>query len=362
MTTLLNNEEVDFLRSIKRTAIILLAMGLIDRHYPGRAVKVEEMAGLLELDPRTIGNYMAGLAARGRLLYNGIGYVLTDGGRALILGSYVEDEAHDLARSPEQTQAQDQALKKSPYLPTLAPPDQEPSTHIVCALEVEESLNLKNLDSSSTSLSAQNVQFTAAQVLGATPIVFGDPGVLTAGLDLEAIEPRIALGWVAQAFEQRQAPRNPRGLRSPAGLVHSRLSDPGRPRPQSEYSDHPEEFLPEEYLEKLGFVTQTQEEEMESNLNEPHAEEVEAVGVIHPQEEAWQRVLQLLKTEMSKAAYQSVKETHVLSFEDDVLTIKARSMAERAWLESRLTSTIQRMLIGILNADVKVRFVVADSD
>jgi hypothetical protein len=32
----------------------------------------------------------------------------------------------------------------------------------------------------------------------------------------------------------------------------------------------------------------------------------------------------------------------------------------QAWLENRLTSTVERLLIGILNAEVEVEFVVAE--
>ncbi len=43
------------------------------------------------------------------------------------------------------------------------------------------------------------------------------------------------------------------------------------------------------------------------------------------------------------------------------MTIATRNAYARDWLESRLTSTVQRLLIGILNQSVSVQFVVRDS-
>ena len=44
-----------------------------------------------------------------------------------------------------------------------------------------------------------------------------------------------------------------------------------------------------------------------------------------------------------------------------VMTIATRNAYARDWLESRLASTVQRLLIGILNQSVSVQFVVRDS-
>ncbi len=79
-------------------------------------------------------------------------------------------------------------------------------------------------------------------------------------------------------------------------------------------------------------------------------------------EAAWQSVLGQLQLEMPKASFDTwVRDTQVLSFEHDILTIATRNQYARDWLESRLTSTVQRSLIGILNQSVSVQFVVGDS-
>ena len=80
-------------------------------------------------------------------------------------------------------------------------------------------------------------------------------------------------------------------------------------------------------------------------------------------EQAWQAVLGQLQMEMTKASFDSwVRDTKPLSYEGGVLTVGARNAYARDWLESRLTSTISRLLIGIMNAKVIVKFVVVQED
>ena len=81
---------------------------------------------------------------------------------------------------------------------------------------------------------------------------------------------------------------------------------------------------------------------------------------MNPQQ-AWQSVLEQLQLEMPRASFDTwVQDTQAVSLEDDILLVSARNAYSRDWLESRLTSTTSRMLIGILNAAVEVRFVVQD--
>jgi len=78
-------------------------------------------------------------------------------------------------------------------------------------------------------------------------------------------------------------------------------------------------------------------------------------------DEIWQRVLNQLRLEMPRATFDSwVRDTHAITLENDMLTIGSRDADARDWLESRLTSTVQRLLVGILNQSVSVQFVVCD--
>lgn len=80
-------------------------------------------------------------------------------------------------------------------------------------------------------------------------------------------------------------------------------------------------------------------------------------------EQAWQSVLGQLQMEMPRAAFDTwVRDTQALSLEDGMLTVGVRNAYARDWLENRLASTINRLLVGILNASVEVQFVVVDNE
>jgi len=75
-------------------------------------------------------------------------------------------------------------------------------------------------------------------------------------------------------------------------------------------------------------------------------------------DEAWTQILRSLQEEMPRASFQTwVADIEVLSLSGDVLTLGARNAYARDWLESRLTKTVERMLVGILNRTIAVRFV-----
>ena len=74
---------------------------------------------------------------------------------------------------------------------------------------------------------------------------------------------------------------------------------------------------------------------------------------------AWQTVLGQLQMEMPRASYETwVWDTKALSYKDGHFTIGVRNAYARDWLESRLQSTVSRLLIGIMNCTVDVDFVV----
>jgi hypothetical protein len=76
-------------------------------------------------------------------------------------------------------------------------------------------------------------------------------------------------------------------------------------------------------------------------------------------ETAWQAVLGQLQMEMPRASFETwVRETRCLSLEAGVVTIGTRNTDACEWLESRLSSTVTRLLAGMLNQAVEVRFIV----
>ncbi|KPL07242.1 chromosomal replication initiator DnaA, partial [bacterium SM23_57] len=75
--------------------------------------------------------------------------------------------------------------------------------------------------------------------------------------------------------------------------------------------------------------------------------------------QAWQAALGQLQMEMPKAAFDTwVRDADLLTYEDGAFTIGVHNAYARDWLDSRLSSTIRRLLTGIMNRSVEVRFVV----
>jgi len=76
-------------------------------------------------------------------------------------------------------------------------------------------------------------------------------------------------------------------------------------------------------------------------------------------EQAWQSVLGQLQMEMPRASFDTwVRDTKPVSYQDGTLIVGVRNAYARDWLENRLSNTVSRLLIGIMNASVSVNFVV----
>ncbi|MBI5838505.1 MAG: chromosomal replication initiator protein DnaA [Chloroflexi bacterium] len=80
-------------------------------------------------------------------------------------------------------------------------------------------------------------------------------------------------------------------------------------------------------------------------------------------EQAWQSVLGQLQMEMPRASFDTwVRDTRPVTYDNGTLTVGVRNAYARDWLESRLASTVNRLLIGILDSNVSVNFVVSQAD
>ncbi len=77
---------------------------------------------------------------------------------------------------------------------------------------------------------------------------------------------------------------------------------------------------------------------------------------------AWQTVLGQLQMEMPRASYDTwVRDTYPMNYEDGLLTVGVHNAYARDWLESRLSSTVSRLLVGVMNRAVDVDFVVSQN-
>ena len=80
-------------------------------------------------------------------------------------------------------------------------------------------------------------------------------------------------------------------------------------------------------------------------------------------EQAWQSALGQLQMEMPKASFDTwVRDTRIASYEDGLFTVTVHNAYARDWLESRLSSTVTRLLMGIMNRSVEVTFIVRSNE
>jgi chromosomal replication initiator protein len=76
--------------------------------------------------------------------------------------------------------------------------------------------------------------------------------------------------------------------------------------------------------------------------------------------QAWQAALGQLQLDMPKAAFDTwVRDAELISFSDDIFLVGVRNAYARDWLDSRLKTTITRLLAGTLNHPVDVNFIVS---
>lgn len=76
-------------------------------------------------------------------------------------------------------------------------------------------------------------------------------------------------------------------------------------------------------------------------------------------DQAWQAALGQLQMDMQKAAFDTwVRDAEMISYEDGVFMVGVRNAYARDWLSERLSSTVTRLLTGIMDRTVQVRFIV----
>lgn len=79
-------------------------------------------------------------------------------------------------------------------------------------------------------------------------------------------------------------------------------------------------------------------------------------------EHAWQAVLGQLQMEMPKATFETwVRRARFVSWEQGKFTIAAEDELSRTWLDERLSSTLNRMLTGMLNETAEVHFALSQA-
>jgi chromosomal replication initiator protein len=76
-------------------------------------------------------------------------------------------------------------------------------------------------------------------------------------------------------------------------------------------------------------------------------------------DQAWQAAVGHLQMDIPKATFDTwVRDAELIAYEDGTFIIGVQNAYARDWLENRLSSTITRVLTGIMDRTVEVRFVV----
>lgn len=237
---------------------------------------------------------------------------------------------------------------------------------------------------------------STVEILAQTPLLFDGAVVISRGL--ENREPLDALCWCAYAYSQKEK------MSAPGGVVRNRLLENQKP---IEWTKHKwQETLPDDFLEALGLITYecdvcreifehradlvthkkshpvfaiceicSMKFETREQLDQHYEDEHPEPKRLEPDESvatpikgsisaqgAWQAVQGQLQMEMPRASFETwVRDAQAVRYDGNALTIAVANQYAADWLENRLTSTINRLLIGILNAEVHVKFMVAET-
>jgi hypothetical protein len=205
---------------------------------------------------------------------------------------------------------------------------------------------------------------TAIQILAQTPLLFNGAVVMSQGL--ENYDPLDVLRWCAYVYSQR------RTMTAPGGVVRNNLK--WKKAPPAWTAEKWFETLPNNFLEALGLKSPEADDDQPEEQPEPvYFEEpafvtplpvgsrLVASGRVDVATVAWQALKAQLQLQMARNPFELwVQDTQAVRYDGNTLTIGVVNETTQAWLENRLTSTVERLLIGILNAEVEVEFVVAE--
>lgn len=101
----------------------------------------------------------------------------------------------------------------------------------------------------------------------------------------------------------------------------------------------------------MSFLSKMTGKEKEDKNNKKEEEEEKEASI-------WQAALGELRLQVTKATFETwVKSTRLLSCQGDVFVVGTQNEFARDWLASRLLTTVERILVGIVGRPVEVRFV-----
>ncbi|GEM_PF-3486062 len=303
--------------------IILLYM----RTRGDRAVTQVEIADNLGIARNTAGKALRQLVILGALTKysHNDGYLLTDGGRQMLLG--LDD--------PGCAKVEHPSLKESFKLNLKDSNDKK---------ERRKEM-LKNCASSD-------------EILANSKILFPGHEVINFGL-ADNLQSDYVLAWLAQAYDQHKQGK----ISHPWALVYRRLQT-GRILPDKKYQDDPFAHLPNNFLAALGLeAPEIVDAEADVDIEVDETVRITEVRVTVEAEvyDAWMDIQDQLRREMERAAFETwVQETYPASYDGELFRVEARNRYAADWLTTRLAARVQALLTRRLNnPNVQVRFGVA---
>jgi hypothetical protein len=227
--------------------------------------------------------------------------------------------------------------------------------------EDEEDL-FKDLRSSSSSSSSERVRKSGLlSAAGVKPIDIQE----IAGDDTLSLEDILAnLAYVYDYATRRK-------VVNPAALIALNLRS--HYQPEARFYNNPAGHIDPAILERAGLAELLEPEEPPDSSagaepdSHPPVEPVVALdpdldqlitGSSFTARKAWQAARDQLQMELPKAAFDAwLSQAELLAYRDGAFTIGCPNAYAAMWLESRLTSTLTRLLTGICNRSAGVQFV-----
>lgn len=377
-----------------------------------------DLVKLTGLSVNTARNYLDDLAHLGIIVRQGLrdGYVLTVGGKQLVatmllgtatekvIDAQEEPEVEGSDRSfegdPELVEGSDRSFKIATEMeiePAQATEEAEGSDrsfndsrskNLDLDLKIKEEDLIKLNDSSSESRSRKssenlNFAFDCDRILAAISVLFDASIGNTVHPDIQLVD---ILAWTAKGWKERGNFRDPNGA---VGMICNRIKK-GMPAP-ARWRNNYHQYLPESFLENCGllkfscticeidfrdraeFETHACPEDKSKAYQAAHAgnavelsDDYEALEpdetVTERIEQAWQSLLGQLQMEMPRASFDTwVRGSKVVSCREGILKVGVRNSYARDWLANRLTETVNKILVQILNVQgVEVSFVTTD--
>lgn len=332
MTQQINPKTVIALRSMKKTAIIVLLLFSL-----AGPVTAKRVADLLDIDYQTVRKYLRELSTLNVVSETPVGWVLLQGGPQLILPT-------NAIFDPEREKTAPGNAKKSRSDSTS--PASTPDSFL--SEEEEEEEEDKNSDETRKNRAEGCLAALAEWGIGPCDQVLEliqDETVtaeyITGQAERLKKENKFSTGMLLRVIRDHDPLPLTRSQRQ--AKTDYQYYQPGPSSPHITMSSSP--------VGAHGMRPDHPDPDIDPAL------QVLIFGGRTSPAQAWQYAKNQLKCEMPKAAFDAwVRDTRIADYQNGQFNLSTPSEYARDWMISRLTSTVTRLLTGICNQTVRVQF------